>query len=89
MKIHNHGKILEPKFIQSTGASGKESAAGLVRGAGIEQTEQAPPARLIERLQGDGDVRNRLLVEIQAKVHAGEYTTRAAVERAAEQIVGL
>ncbi len=88
MEIHNHGKILKTPFILKAGLSGSE-AGGVSREAGIEQTEQVQPARLIERLRGDEEIRNRKLVEIQAKVHAGEYSTRAAVERAAEQIVGL
>jgi hypothetical protein len=88
MEIHNHGKILKSPFILKAGNSGN-AAAGVSREAGVEQTEQVQPARLIERLEGNDEVRNQKLVEIQAKVHAGEYSTRAAVERAAEQIVGL
>ena len=89
MEIHNHGKNLKVHFPTNAGANdAKVAAAELKAGNGVEQAEQVKPQRLLERLQGDTAVRERLLVEIQAKVHAGEYNTRAAAEQAAQQIVG-
>jgi hypothetical protein len=85
MEIHSHGKNLKVHFPVQSNA---KSADGPGRGNGVDQTEQAKPQRLIERLQGDTEVRERLLVEIQAKIHAGEYATRVAAEKAAQQIVG-
>ncbi len=87
MEIHNHGKNLKLHF-QSK--SDKANVSSDVKsGNAVDQTEQVKPQRLLERLQGDAEVRDRLLVEIQAKIHAGEYSTRAAAEQAAQHIVGL
>ena len=85
MEIHSHGKNLKVHFPVQSNA---QSAADTNRGNGVDRTEQVKPQRLIERLQGDNQVRERLLVEIQAKIHAGEYSTRVAAEKAAQQIVG-
>ena len=86
MEIHNHGKNLKLNFqVKSDKAN---TSSDVKSGNAVDQTEQVKPQRLIERLQGDADVRNRLLVEIQAKIHAGEYSTRVAAEQAAQQIVG-
>lgn len=84
-----HGKNLKVHAPHKTPAAPHGLAGEVKSGDGVERSEQVKPQRLLERLQGDAEVRNQLLVEIQAKLHAGEYGTRAAVERAAEQIVGL
>lgn len=89
MEIHNHGKNLKVHFPAKSGANETNAAAESKNGKGINQTEQVKPQRLIERLRGDNEVRERLLVEIQAKIHAGEYSTRVAAEKAAQQILGL
>ena len=86
MEIHNHGKDLSVHF--PANQTGQKSPAGNVEnGRGVERQEEAKPQRLLERLQGDAKVRERLLVEIKAKIHAGEYFTRAAAEEAAQNIV--
>lgn len=89
MEIHNHGKILRIHTRSHSGVNGNQNAAESKSSEGVERSEEVKPQRLLERLKGNAEVRNRLLVEIQAKVQAGEYATRVAAERAAEQIVGL
>ena len=89
MEIHSHGKNLKVHYPVKPGANESNVAPELKSGNGVDQTEQVKPQRLLERLQGDTEVRDRLLVEIQAKIHAGEYSTRVAAEKAAQQIVGL
>jgi hypothetical protein len=84
MEIHNHGKILTGHLPATENAR----TGSLEPGNGLNQTEQVKPQRLLEKLQGDEKVRDRLLVEIEAKIQAGEYSTRAAAEEAAQQIVG-
>jgi len=84
MEIHNHGNSLNVHFSDKQNAK----AGGLESGNGLDQTEQVKPQRLLERLEGDAKVRERLLVEIEAKIQAGEYFTRAAAVEAAQQIVG-
>ena len=89
MEISKHGKHVgaQPHHLPASNAN-LESAE--TRGNGeIKQVEGSQSSRLLEKLQGNTEVRNRLLVEIQAKYLAGEYATRTAVEKAAEQIVGF
>lgn len=88
MEIHNHGNILKLHSRDRAGVAGNRSATLTDTGNGVDSSAEVQPQRLIERLEGDAEVRNRLLVEIQAKIQAGEYLTRVAAERAAEQIVG-
>ena len=88
MEIHNHGKNLKIHYPVNPGANDSKVAPELKSAGGVDQSEQVNPHRLLERLRGDTEVRERLLVEIQAKIHAGEYSTRAAAEKAAQQIVG-
>ena len=60
-------------------------------GAANPETEQvsAPSEKhLLEKLKSGEAIRQQLVVEIQAKVQAGEYLTSAAAYKAAEQIVG-
>ncbi len=84
MEIHNHGKNLNVHVPNGQNAK----AGGLESGNGLDQVEQVKPQRLLEKLQGDAKVRERLLVEIEAKIQAGEYSTRAAAVEAAHNIVG-
>lgn len=84
MEINNHGKNLDVHFSKKHSS---QSAGNLENAAEIEQPIQAKSEMLLDRLRGDEKVRSRLLVEIQARVHAGEYFTRAAAEEAAQQIV--
>ncbi len=87
MEISKHGKQLIPApHVQAPVVN---TEAGEVRAADVKGSSEVPGQRLLQRLQGDSDVRNRLLVEVQAKYLAGEYATRSAVEKAAEQILGL
>lgn len=86
MEIHNHGKNLKVHFPPSPSAKGSH-AAGAEAGNSVDRNEPVKPQRLLERLEGDVKVRERLLVEIEAKIQAGEYFTRAAAVEAAEQIV--
>jgi hypothetical protein len=84
-----HGKDLKIHATHKTPPAPHGMTGDVKLGDGVEQTEQVKPQRLLERLQGDAEVRSRLLVEIQAKFQAGEYSTRVAAERAATQIIGL
>lgn len=84
MEIHNHGNNLNVHLPGNQNAK----AGNLEPGNGLDQTEQVKPQRLLEELHGDAKVRERLLVEIEAKIQAGEYFTRAAAVEAAQQIVG-
>lgn len=84
MEIHNHGH--NPK-IHIKLDSAKTEAGKVDRESEVERTNDIKPQQLAERLEGDARVRERLLVEVKAKVAAGEYMTRAAAEEAAKQIV--
>lgn len=84
MEINNHSKNLNVHFSVNQPS---RPAGNLENGSAIEQTAETKSTKLLERLQGDAKVRERLLVEIQAKVQAGEYHTRVAAEKAAQQIV--
>lgn len=83
MQINGHGKHIKvnPPQPNITGTSAND---GVSAGGEIEQIK---PQRLLERLQGDAKVREQLLVEVKAKVAAGEYATRAAAVETAQQIV--
>ena len=85
MEIHNHGKNLEVHFQSKN--SMPNNKAGVEAGNGVDRTEPAKPQGLLERLHGDAQVREKLLLGIEAKIAAGEYLTRAAAEEAAQQIV--
>ena len=84
MEIHNHGH--EPRIHHQPNKSSR-SAGNVDGGQSVDRTEEVQPRRLLERLEGDAKVRERLLVEVKAKFHAGEYSTRAAIEEAAQNIV--
>ena len=86
MEIHNHGKNLKVHFPVKPTA---ENSAGAVSSeSDVAKSSEGKSRTLIEQLESGSAVRQRLLVEIQAKVHAGEYQTRIAAEKAAENIVG-
>ena len=89
MEISNHGKHLNVPAPHKLGVINSDVTTELKASEGVARSTEVQPQRLLTRLQGDAEVRNRLLVEIQSKVQSGEYFTRAAVERAAAQIVGL
>jgi hypothetical protein len=86
MEISKHGKqiIPSPHFQPVANTEPNE-----VRSAEVKGIEEIQSQRLLKRLQGDVEVRNRLLVEVQAKYLAGEYATQSAIDKAAEQILGL
>ena len=86
MEINNHGKNLEVHFHNKTSKPNNKTG-GLEVGNGADRLEQVKPQGLLERLQGDTQVREKLLVEVKAKIAAGEYFTRVAAEEAAQQIV--
>ncbi len=85
MEIHNHGNNLKAPFSQRNNQA--QPTAGASAESGVDQVKQAKPQRLLEKLEGDAKVRERLLFEIQAKVQTGEYLTRAAAVEAAGRIV--
>ena len=87
MEIHNHGKNLKVHVPANPNAKSNQAAGRADSGNGVDRTEQVKPQRLLERLEGDVKVRERLLVEVEAKIQAGEYFTRAAAVEAAQQIV--
>ena len=76
---HNHRLHMQP--------NSADRQTSRIEGQQLQAADEVKPSQLLERLEGDAKVRERLLVEIQAKVHAGEYMTRAAAEQAAQQIV--
>ena len=88
MEIHNHGKNLKVHFPVKPTGQDSGPAVGVTGKNEVAQTSPTTPQGLLERLESGDAVRQQLLVEIQAKIHAGEYQTRAAVENAATQIVG-
>lgn len=84
MEIHNHGN--NPKVHLNSDKANRE-VAGVESESKVDRTQPMVPQQLVERLEGDAAVRERLLVEVKAKVLAGEYLTRAAAEEAAQHIV--
>jgi hypothetical protein len=86
MEIHNHGKNLKVHFPANPKANSNQAAGGGEAGKSVDRTEQIKPLRLLDRLEGDVKVRERLLVEIEAKIQAGDYFTRAAAVDAAQEI---
>ncbi|MFK7765598.1 MAG: hypothetical protein AB8B55_00045 [Mariniblastus sp.] len=83
MEIHNHGNNLKAPFHKRSNSIAETPAE-----SGVDQVKQVKPNGLLDKLESDGKVRERLLVEIKAKVQAGEYLTRAAAVATAEQILG-
>ena len=84
MEIHNHGSASR---IHSRVNQPSQSADNVDRSTSTERTDQVNPSSLLERLEGDAEVRERLLVEVKAKFQAGQYSTDAAIEQAAQSIV--
>jgi len=89
MEINNHGKNLKVHSPQDHNPKSTQMTSDVKRGNGVDQSEQVKPQRLIDRLHGDAKVRERLLVEIEAKVQGGEYFTRASAVEAAQEILDL
>jgi len=83
MEIHNRGNSLRVHFQSNK----PNSSAGNVESGRVDSASQTKPQNLLERLEGDVKVRERLMVEIKAKIQTGEYLTRAAAEDAAQNIV--
>ena len=83
MQIHNHGNNpqLHVKADSAKPSQPVESAAKATSGGSVDDRS------MIDRLENDAEVRERLLVEIKAKVQAGEYMTRVAAEEAASRMV--
>lgn len=86
MEIHNPGNNLKIHYTPKP-ASPTDTAAGKGNRA-VEPTPSVSPQQVLDRLDSDARLRQQLLVEVKAKVLAGEYLTRAAAEEAAQQIVG-
>ena len=84
MEIHNHGLKSQINF-QANNPS--RNAGNVDSAQAANGTNDVQPSRLIERLEGDAKVRERLLVEVKAKFQAGEYDTQTAIEKAANVIV--
>jgi hypothetical protein len=83
MQINSHGKHIKATPPQPK-VNGTNAGDGAVAGGEVEQVK---PQRLLERLQGDAKVREQLLVEVKAKIAAGEYATREAAVETAQQII--
>lgn len=87
MEISKHGKhVTAPPHFQIPVPN---TESGELKSANVGAKDETQSQRLLSKLQGDAEVRNRLLVEVQAKFQAGEYATRSAIEKAAQQILGL
>lgn len=86
MEIHNPGNNLKihytPKPAPKTDAVDRKAESA------VEPAANVSPQQVLDRLASDDRLREQLLVEVKAKVLAGEYLTRAAAEEAAQQIVG-
>ena len=89
MEIHNHGKNLKVHFPVKPTAQNPDSVQGLNKENQVARTNETNPKRLLQQLKSGEAVRKQLLVEIQAKIQAGEYATRAAAEQAAADILNL
>ena len=89
MEIHNHGNNLKVHFPVNSGADNVDSAQTSNEKSGVAKPTATNTSQLTEQIKSGEALRKQLLVEIQAKVHAGEYQTRAAAEEAAARIVGL
>ncbi|HMP80348.1 MAG TPA: hypothetical protein PKD54_12915 [Pirellulaceae bacterium] len=89
MEIFNHGKHLNVPAPHFSTAPSVDDAAETRREDDVKQIDQAEPHRLLAKLNDLANFRLQTLAEVKAKVQAGEYFTRAAAERTAEQIVGL
>ena len=89
MEIHNHGKNLKIHFPVQQAAQDSGRAGELKGKNEVARTSPTTPQGLLDQLESGDAVRQQLLVEIQAKIHAGEYNTRVAAEQAAAQIVGF
>lgn len=84
MEINNYGPKPNIQFQpntpgQTTGNVGNNQA--------VNGTNDVQPARLLERLEGDVQVRQQRIAEVEVKFQAGEFSTRAAVEEAAQNII--
>ena len=84
MEIHNHRGNLQPHPKTTSAGQSANEASGA---NATDRTTDSQPQRLLEGLRGNDEVRERLLVEITAKVEAGEYNTRAAAAEAAQHLV--
>ena len=84
MEINNYGP--QPNIQFQRNSSG-QTAGNVGSGQAANGTNDVQPARLIERLEGDVSVRRQRLVEVEARFQAGEFSTRAAAEEAAQNIV--
>ena len=84
MEINNHSNASR---IHSQANSSSQPANNVDRSSETERSDEAHPSNLLERLEGDANVRERLLVEVKAKFQAGQYSTDAAIEQAARNIV--
>ena len=86
MEIHNPGNNLKihytPKPAPQTDAVDRKADGA------VEPKTHVSAQQVLDRLNSDDRLRQQLLVEVKAKVLAGEYLTRAAAEEAAQQIVG-
>ena len=89
MQINNHGKNSKVHLPQDHKPKSAPQAGDVKSGSGVDQSEQVKPQRLIDRLHGDAKVRERLMVEIEAKIQTGEYFTRSAAVEAAQGIIDL
>ncbi len=88
MQIHGHGKNLKAHFQSSPSAKQSRAADGASKGSEVARTSASNAKSLFDQVKSGDALRKQLLVEIKAKVDAGEYQTRAAAVEAAEQIVG-
>ncbi len=89
MEIFNHGKHLNVPAPHFLTARQKEPAVELREKDDVNQLSEAIPRRLATSLNDSSDARMRLLADVQQRVNSGEYSTRAAFEKAAEMITGI
>lgn len=83
MQIYNHGENSKIHLRDQKPASHLKKGEGAGE---VASGSEVRSKRSIAGPVGDNKVRERLLVEIEARIKAGEYLTRAAAERLAEKI---
>ncbi len=85
MEIHNHGNNIKAHFPKRVAPNDANVVSSEDK---VARSNIAEPRKLLSQVKSGETVRQQLIVEIKAKLQAGEYATRLAAEQAAEQIVG-
>ena len=85
MEIHNHGNNIKAHLPRQVAPNDGKAVSQQNK---VARSQAAEPQKLLSQVKSGETVRQQIIVEIKAKLQAGEYATRVAAEQAAEQIVG-